>query len=171
MEQALSCGAAPLPLVLNLRYSTNMKASDSVPETINARTLLLPYALTLAIAMTIIQIVIAATGGQVTVLSGALTAVVALAIVGWLWRNHRSLTRVRFGTAIAHALAFVAVTTSYNLHAAIRAIALADNGIQAAAHDLLATPWFGATLGMSALWGLGLFIHLIGVVLGRGWED
>lgn len=140
---------------------------------VNARALLLPYALALIAAMAVVQAVIAFTGGEITVLVGALTAVVALGIVVWLWRNYRALTRVRFGVVVAHAIAFVTVTTSFNAHAGVRAITLGSepDGIHAVAGELLATPWFGATLLMSALWGIGLLTHLIGVVLGRGWED
>ncbi|MDN5877432.1 MAG: hypothetical protein L0H69_12255, partial [Brevibacterium sp.] len=68
--------------------------------------------------------------------------------------------------------AYVAVTTSFNLHAVIRAmIAGGDAEVQSVAHTLLGSSWFGATLVMSAFWGLGLLLHLIGSVLGRGWED
>lgn len=149
--------------------STTLQTSPSA----NARTLLLPYALGLVIAMAIVQIVIAATGGEITILAGILTAVVAVGIVVWLWRNLRPLRRVRFGVAIAHAIAFVAVTTSYNLHAIIRL--MAESGVDRTASDVLHSAlggsWFGVTLVMSSLWGLGLLIHLIGSVLGRGWED
>jgi hypothetical protein len=140
---------------------------------VNARSLLLPYLLTLFTAMVLIQVVIAMTGGEVTVLAGALTALVAVGIAAWLWRNYRTLTHVRFGVAIAHGIAFAAVTTSFNAHAVLRTMLLGsgDGGSDAAARDLLATPWFGATLVMSAAWGLGLLIHLTGSVLGRGWED
>lgn len=150
-----------------------MAATTSPPNTVNARTLLLPYTLALVVAMAIIQAVIALTGGQVTPLAGILTAVVAVGIAIWLWRNYRRLTRVRFGVAIAHAIAFVTVTTSFNTHAVLRAVTLgsAPEGFETVSRDLLATPWFGATLIMSAAWGIGLLIHLIGVVLGRGWED
>lgn len=140
--------------------------------TVNSRSLLLPYALGLIVAMLIVQIVIALTGGEVTVLAGALTAVVALGIAGWLWRHHRALRHVRFGAVIAHAIAFVTVTTSYNLHALIQIVALrfGDAPISIAG-SILSSSWFGATIVMSALWGLGLLLHLIGTVLGRGWED
>lgn len=139
----------------------------------NARSLLLPYALALIIAMAIVQAVIALTGGEVTILASALTGLVALGIVVWLLRHYRQLAHVRFGGAIAHAIAFASVTTSFNVHALLRTMALGSQGggFDAAAHNLLATPWFGATLGMSAAWGLGLLIHLTGSVLGRGWED
>lgn len=141
--------------------------------TVNARSLLLPYIVGLVFAMLIVQFVIFMRDGQIGGLAGALTGLVAVGIAAWLWRNHRRLTQVRFGTAIVHAVAFTTVTTSYNLHAVIRTVALGSGpeGFQAAAQGLLATPWFGATLMMSALWGVGLSVHLLGVILGRGWED
>ncbi|MDN6747651.1 MAG: hypothetical protein L0L93_11750, partial [Brevibacterium sp.] len=141
-------------------------------QTANARSLLLPYALTLIGAMLIIQFVIALTGGEVTILAGILTAIVAIGIAAWVVVNRRRLLHVRFGLVIAHVIAYVAVTTSFNLHAVIRAmIAGGDAEVQSVAHTLLGSSWFGATLVMSAFWGLGLLLHLIGSVLGRGWED
>lgn len=164
---------ALLPFILNHWYSTYMDTQLQTPPATNTRSLLLPYTLTLIVAMTIVQAVIALTGGNITLLAGGLTAVVAVGIAIWLVRNYGELTHVRFGVAIAHAIAFAAVTTSFNLHALVRTVILAggDGGVMAAAQNLLATPWFGATLGMSALWGLGLLAHLTGTVLGRGWED
>ena len=150
-----------------------MTTHSEAHTAINARSLLLPYALTLIAAMVLVQAVIALTGGEVTVLAGALTALVAVGIAVWLWRSYRGLTHVRFGVVIAHTLAFATVTTSFNVHAVVRTVALgsSEGGLKAAAQDLLATPWFGATLVMSAVWGLGLIVHLTGSVLGRGWED
>lgn len=139
----------------------------------NSRSLLLPYILGLIGAMFAIQIVIALTGGEVTILAGGLTAIVAIGIAVWLALKQRALRHVRFGVVIAHVIAFITITTSYNLHAIIRVmftpleVDSAGDPIRA----LLQSSWFGATLVMSALWGLGLLIHLLGSVLGRGWED
>ena len=74
---------------------------------------------------------------------------------------------------IAHVIAFVTVTTSFNLHPILRVMFLGFeiDGAGDAARTLLESSWFGATLVMSALWGLGLLVHLLGSVLGRGWED
>lgn len=150
-----------------------MSTKPQMSSPANVRTLLLPYALGLIMAMLIVQVVIAATGGEVTVLAGILTAVVALGIAVWLWRNRRVLKRVRFGVVIAHVIAFVTVTTSYNLHAVIRLIAAGGTDATASdiLHGALGGGWFGVTIVMSAFWGLGLLIHLVGAVLGRGWED
>ena len=78
-----------------------MTTAQQTSSPANARALLLPYTLGLVIAMAIVQIVIAATGGDVTLLAGGLTAVVALGIAVWLWRNLTALKRVRFGVVIA----------------------------------------------------------------------
>ncbi|MCQ1946749.1 MULTISPECIES: hypothetical protein [unclassified Arthrobacter] len=143
--------------------------TNTLPQpTVNARSLLLPYTLSLVAAMLLVQALIALTGGTVTVLAGVLTGAVAAGIAVWMWRNARKLTRVRFGFAVAHAIAFVSVTTSFNAHAVLRAFTAGGDG---AAAELLGTPWFGATLVMSAAWGLGLLVHLTGAALGRGWED
>ena len=162
-----------MPLAVNLRYSTNMSTTPQTSSPANARALLLPYALGLVVAMAIVQIVIAATGGEITILAGILTAVVALGIVVWLWRNLRVLMRVRFGVVVTHVIAFVTVTTSFNLHAVLRVMFLGFevDGAGDATRTLLESSWFGATIVMSGLWGLGLLIHLVGAVLGRGWED
>lgn len=140
---------------------------------VNARATLLPYLLVLVAVMALIQTVIALTGGEIGLLAGVLTAVAAVGIAAWMWRNYTKLTRIRFGLSIAHAIAFAAVVTSFNLHAVVRAFTLgpAVGGEGSGAHELLATPWFGATLVMSAAWGVGLLVHLTGAVLGRGWED
>lgn len=151
-----------------------MTPQQTLPQTpVNARSTLLPYLLVLVAAMLLIHLIIALTGGGIGLPAGLLTAAVAAGSAVWIWRNYRRLTRIRFGLAIAHTAAFVVVTTSFNLHAVLRALTLGSGtgGEAAVASELLATPWFGATLVMSAAWGVGLLIHLAGVILGRGWED
>lgn len=140
---------------------------------VNTTSLLLPYALGLVGAMTVIQVVIAITGGNVTLLAEILTAVVAIGIVVWLWLNRTALDQVRFGWVIAHALAYVTVCTSYNLHLLIRTLRLAGgpDGFTMAATNFFSTPWFGTTLVMTSVWGVGLLLHLVGSVLGRGWDN
>ncbi|MGO2648905.1 MAG: hypothetical protein ACTH96_12080, partial [Brevibacterium aurantiacum] len=96
-----------------------MDTTAQAPQTANARSLLLPYALTLIAAMIIIQFVVALTGGAVTLLAGALTAVVAVGIAVWIVINRRKLLHVRFGLVIANVIAYVAVTTSFNAHAVV----------------------------------------------------
>lgn len=121
----------------------------------------------------VIQLVIGLSGGDIGVLAGTLTALLGVGILVWVWRNYRRLTHVRFGLVMAHAIAFTMVTTSFNAHAVIQTLILStgQGGFERASQILLSTPWFGATLLMSAAWGLGLLVHLSGSVLGRGWED
>lgn len=164
-----------VPMEVHQWYSTDMTTHTQPRDVagVNARSLLFPYAIGLLGSMTVVQVVIAATGGSVGVLAEVLTAVVAVALVIWLWRMSGRLKRIRFGMVIAHALAFVIITTSYNLHALIRTFVLAGgpDGQDLVTHMWIGSAWFGATLGMTALWGVGLTLHLVGVVLGRGWED
>lgn len=140
---------------------------------VNAQSVLLPYALTLIVGMVVVQVVIALTGGVPTVLTGILTAVVALGIVFWYWKNLQKLSQIRFSAAIAHTLAFVTITTSYNLHAMIRIFGHGgtEGGLEQAARELFTTPWFGTTFGMTTLWGLGLLLALLGSIASRGWRD
>ncbi|GAA3666514.1 hypothetical protein GCM10023081_01760 [Arthrobacter ginkgonis] len=141
-------------------------------DLVNARSLILPFVLVLTAAMLVVQIVIIVEGGVPGLYSGILTGIVALGIAVWVRHWYRTLLRVRFGIAIVHASAFAAVTTSFNLHGLVQVlITSGGQGFEAAAGLLLSTPWFGVTLGMSALWGLGLMVHLLGAILGRGWED
>lgn len=138
----------------------------------DSRAILLPYALTLIVAMALIQALVSLSGGQITLVVMIATAVVALGLLIWSLLNRRALAHIRFGGVVAHAIAFAVVTTSFNLHALVHAIWVGRaEGALAVAQELLGTPWFGLTLGMSGLWGLGLTLHLIGAVLGRGWDD
>jgi len=143
-----------------MTISTLMNTSVRTSGSVNSRQVLLPFVLTTIAAMIVVQLVIAVTGGEVTVLTAALTAFVALGIGAWLLRSRRALHQIRFATVIAHAIAYATVTTSFTLHALIRIISLVD--ASAAGHLLLTTPWFRATLVMSGVWGLGLLLHLLG---------
>ncbi|WP_461636354.1 hypothetical protein [Glutamicibacter soli] len=146
-----------------------MDAENMPQAQVNSRSLLLPYAMGLIAAMAAIQLVVAITGSESALIAGLLTAVVAVGIAVWGWRNHRKLAQVRFGFAIAHTIAYMAVMTSFNLHAMIRALSQSTQGNDAG--QILAGWWFGATLVMGSLWGIGLLFHLVGSVLARGWED
>lgn len=157
-------------MALNHWYSASMTITRT-PEAVNARTLLLPYALALIAAMIGVQVCIAIEGGAITLFAGVLTAVIAVGIVVWLVVQRRALARIRFGGVIAHTVAYVTVTTSFTAHAVLRTIAVAGSeGRDAASALLLGSPWFGATLVMSAAWGIGLLVHLLGAIAGRGWE-
>lgn len=123
--------------------------------------------------MAIVQTVIAVNGGTITLLATLLTAAVGLGALVWVIVSYRKLARIRFGLVIAHAITFVTVTTAFNTHAIVRVFALSSEtgSAEGLAQGFFGTPWFGTTLIMSGLWGVGILLHLIGIVLGRGWED
>src|SRR5699024_10466180 len=149
-----------------------MNTVGQSPQSTDVRSLLLPYTLSLVGGMAAVQICIAVTGGEITVLAATLTAIVALGLLIWAWRHRRRLTRVRFGGVIAHTIGDVVGTTSFIPHPAVRVVHLgAGGGIETSADTLLASPWFGATLVISPLWGLGLLLLLLRTVLGHDWED
>lgn len=145
---------------------------DSTTHPVNSTKTLLPFAAALVAGMIIVQIVIALTSGNPGLLGGLLTAVIALGGFFWQWRNIKKITKIRFGKAIIHALTFVVITTSFNLHALIHfTIASGSADPASLATEFFSTSWFGATLCMSALWGVGLAASLIGAIAQRGWED
>lgn len=148
-----------------------MFSHESESKKLDSRAVFLPYMLSLLVAMTAIQVLIAVTGGEITLVATIALAVVAIAMVIWVLVNYKVLRRIRFGSVLANVIGFVVVTTSFNLHALIRVIVLSEQGAAATAEAFFGTAWFGLTLGMSAIWGVGVIFHLVGSVLGRGWDD
>src|SRR5690625_7756049 len=94
------------------------------PQSTAVRSLLLPYTLSLVGGMAAVQIFIAVTGGEITVLAPSLTATVAPWLVAWAWHYRRRLARVRFGEVIAHAIAYAVMASSFSARATIRGIVL-----------------------------------------------
>lgn len=142
-----------------------------IPELVNAKKLLLPYALGLLAAMVALHMYIGLSGGRITMVAQILLLVVAFAMVAWIWVKRQELSRLRFGPALVNSISFAIITTSFQLNAVIQGILVGrDGNVADVAHFLLETPWFGLTFGMSALWGIGLIFHLIGAILDRGME-
>lgn len=121
---------------------------------------LLPYLIGLVVSCAAIQLVLAATGGGIGILSGVLTAVIAIGAVAYLAVFGRSLGQLRFGLLVAHALLYVSVNGSFAMHAYLRGVFGAD----------LDPSWVGPALAMPAFWALGLLLHAFGALLGRGFE-
>lgn len=139
---------------------------------VNTRALLLPYLLVLIAATVAVQVVVVLVGGRLTPVVAVLTGATGIGAVAWGWVHRRELRQVRFGAVVAHVALFLTVTVSYTVHAVIRVVGLGSQGdVEAATELILGSPWFGATLVTSAAWGTGLLIHVIGSVLGRGWDD
>ena len=126
------------------------------------------YGLAVVAASLLSQVVIAATGSEVTLLAAALTATIALGYALFLLRFGADLGKVRFGQVAAHAITYAAVCGGYLLHLFVLAVTgspvIADPGF------VMDPGWFGAAVSMPALWSMGLVAHLLGAVLGRGFE-
>lgn len=130
---------------------------------------LVPYFLTMLGLNALLQAVIALTGSRIGLLSGLLLAVVAVAYVAYLLTLGRPLSRVRYGSLIAHVITYATVNVGFGLHAMI----LLATGSPAIAGDGLAPidpRWIGAALVMPSVWGLGLLAHMFGALMGRGFE-
>lgn len=131
---------------------------------------LLPYTLTLVAASAILQVVIAATGNRISLLSMILLALIALGYATYLLTVGRRLSRVRYGLFAAHGISYAAINVGFLLHAYLL-IALHSPVISGDGGLAIDETWFGATFGMAGFWGLGLLLHGIGAVLSRGFEQ
>lgn len=132
--------------------------------------LLLPFGLAMVIANVALQVVIIATDHEIGVLAALLTAVIAVGYAVYLIVCRTSLGRTRFGDLTAHVLTYASVNTGFGLHLVMLA-ALGHGAVAADGPGLMMDPgWFGAAVAMPALWGLGLLMHALGAVLGRGFE-
>ena len=151
-------------------------ASDSAarpgrgPGTLNAQSLLLPYALGLVGLCVAVQIALAVAGSEIDLFAQALLAIVALYFAGFLVLRHERLRQVRFGPLVAHALTYVIVNGSYQLHAAFLAFA---NGADLRGDADLPVDggWLGPTLAMAGFWAVGFTIHALASIGQRGYDQ
>lgn len=151
-----------------------MHATAPERQLASATGLLAPYAITMIVANVIAQGAIVAAGSEIDLLAIVLTAGVALGYAGFLIRNGRHLAKVRFGLLAAHVMTYTAVTGGYLLHFFILATLNSPvvQGPDAAdgAVFVMDPGWFGVAIGMPTFWGLGLLVHALGAILGRGFE-
>jgi hypothetical protein len=139
-------------------------------EALNARTLILPFELSLLVLVAALHVVIVIDDNQIRLLSTLLLAGVAAYYFVFLAVRGSRLRQVRFGMLVAHATAYAIVNVSYLLHAAI--LIVADNpAIRGDAHFVLDPGWFGVTFGMATGWGIGLLLHAFASIANRGWEE
>lgn len=90
--------------------------------------------------------------------------VIALIFLFYVVRYGKGLDKLRFGGVAIHALTYAVVAGGNLLHFAIDALFQRMD-----LPSLLAT-WSGLAVVLGGLWGLGLAIHIIGVIAGRGYE-
>lgn len=132
--------------------------------------LLAPFALAMVGANVVMQVAIALTGQAIGWLAGVTTGLIALGYAGFLMRYGSDLGKVRYGQLTAHAITFAAVNTGFGLHFFLLAMA-GGSAINASGDGFVMDGgWFGAAVAMPALWGVGLVLHALGAVAGRGFE-
>jgi hypothetical protein len=134
-----------------------------------AQRTLLPYVLLLIGTSAALQVAIALTGNRIGILSGILTAVVALVYAVYLVGPGRSLGTVRYGRLVAHALTYVAVNAGFALHLYILLV-IGSPAAQGTVGFPMNAGWVGAALAMPGIWGVGLLILGVGAILDRGYE-
>jgi hypothetical protein len=134
-----------------------------------ATSVLAPYALMMIGANAIMQVVIMLTGNEIGFVPVALTVVIALGYAGFLLAYGRRLAKVRFGLLAAHVMTYTAVNAGFLLHFFILA-ATGSPAVHGPGEFVMDPRWFGVVIGMPTFWGLGLLIHSLGAILGRGFE-
>jgi len=150
--------------------STSSAAIGDAETSLNSRRLLLPYVLGLVVLSAITHVILALDGGEIGLLAGILTAVMALYYAAYLFRTRRSLRQIRFAPLVAHAVTYVVVVGGFQLHAAFLAFANSDQ--LRGSNDFPLDPgWFGPTLAMAGFWGIGLLAHAISSISLRGFEN
>ena len=125
-----------------------------------ATTSLQRYALAVIVASTVMQLVLAVSGSGIGILAAALTAFIALGYAGFLLLDRGHLGKVRFGLLAAHVVTFALAVTGNP------AVTASTSG----GGFVMDPGWFGVVVGMPTFWLLGLLVHSLGAILGRGFE-
>lgn len=138
-------------------------AAERSPATLPA------YFLVLLTANAVLHAVIALTGNTIGILAAVLLAVIALGCLAYVLTAGRGLRHVRYGVFVLHTLTFATVTVGFTMHALV--LLALDSPTIAEPPGPLGGGWFGPTLPMTGIWGLGLLIHALGAVMSHGFEE
>ena len=145
-------------------------ATEVAVRELNAKNLLLPYAIGLVVMCAVVHVVIVATGNKISVTAQLLTGGVALYYAAFLIVKHKDLRRIRFGPLVAHGFTYVVVNGSFQLHAVI--LAFANSSVLRGNQDLPVDPgWMGPTYAMAGFWAIGFTIHAFASIGQRGCEQ
>lgn len=127
------------------------------------------YFLALLAANAVLHAVIVLTGNTIGILTAVLLAVIALGCLAYTLTVGRGLRHVRYGVFVLHTLTFATVTVGFIVHALVL-LALGSPAITEPPGPL-GGGWFGPTLSMTGIWGLGLLVHAFGAVMSHGFEE
>ncbi len=139
---------------------------------LNAKEVILPYALILLGLSVASHIVIALTDNRIGAVAQATVVVMALYYAYYHLKNNRKLAQIRFGKLVAHATGYLIVNLGFFVHALVLFVT-GSNAIEGKADSPLPIDpgWFGVLFGMASFWGIGLLIHSIASIAQRGYED
>ena len=137
---------------------------------LNSRNILLPYAITLIIMVTILQIFNYSRGPVQDVVSMAELSIVAIYYYWFNWKNKNKLKKIRFGYLVSHFITYVIVNLSYSILSFI-VFAKSTVTIIGDGSIIIPTDWSGALLYMPIFWGIGLIIHALASISNRGFEE
>ena len=130
--------------------------------------IILPYAGIMATLCLFAQVVTAFRGSQIDLVAGLALVPAYLYYLYFYFTTRHTLSKVRFGSLVAHFIAFLIVNLSYHIHATI----LALGAINAAkGGTVLPQGWFGVLFGMFVFWGCWLLVHTIASISHKGYEE
>jgi hypothetical protein len=138
-------------------------------DPLDASKVLLPYLLGLIALCIGLQVAVVLAGNEIGVIAWVLVILVAIYYGTFLLIRRSILRRVRFGPLVAHAVTYVVVCGSFQLHAAVLTIA-GSSAIQGDDYFPIDPGWFGPTLAMAGVWAIGFTIHAVASVAQRGYE-
>ena len=151
--------------------TNTIQTTDYQSQRLNASRLLLPFSLGLIGACLAVHLVILARGNKIDLVASLLVGAIA---VFYAWYSYvgpgRQLRQVRFGALVAHAITYVVVTGSFQLHAAILAFNNSD-ALRGDENLPLDSGWLGPTFAMAGFWAIGFVMHAIASVAQRGYEN
>lgn len=126
--------------------------------------LIFPYALTILAVMLLTHIVVALIPAQMLLILSSGTAVVGFLFAALVILYSKGLDRLRFGGAIIHAFTFAVVVGGNCLHLLLALMFNNGDG------QAIVEEWFGPTIALGAIWGVGLIIQLLSAMSTRGFE-
>lgn len=152
-----------------LSESSARRPHNQPSEVMSSTALLMPLAVGMVGLCLGMQAVIAARGSEIDLLALALVGTVVLFYFGFLVWRRDELPKVRFGSLAAHAVAYVVVTGSFQLHA--WSLAMANSDVLWGDGDLpIDGGWLGITFGMAGFWAIGFAAHAVASISQRGFE-
>lgn len=138
-------------------------ARRNTPEA--ALQLMLPYGITITVIMLIGHIAAALAPQYTFAAISTAMFLVAVLFFGYMTLLNKGLQKLRFGAVIIHTLTYVLLVGGNLLH-----VLLAGFGGYYHTLEALMADWFGVSVTMGGIWGVGLFLHLASTIAQHGFE-